>query len=367
VLVFACLASLVHAAPLAAQATDGGLAPFARGLVASAEDGPLRAEPGSTFSFLVQPATAVTPPPGVQEPRAHRAFSVWLCAQGLSLGAPARLCFPLAVADLRPEASHSLAYRLHVSLPRWVAPGSYELGVRFPGGSALRPGGLRVGAQDEPSCELRVTPLVGSPADPPAVTDAVAAGLRVENPCSEPVRARLHLAGAAGLIEPKEIEAYPLPTESGQFGQGIVALLPVAAGQSLTLRARASPVALPALTISARPVGEAARMELRVSGGPAQARTYWWLSPWESGVGPRVSTPFGGSRSPTVVAVAIAPDGSLARASFDLAAAARPARETGLCQFGDPSGFELVAGLLFLLRSRKIRRARRHPVSRARE
>jgi hypothetical protein len=342
--------------------------------------------PGATFSFVVHAATALTPPPGIQEPRAHRAFSVWLCAQGIPLGAPERLCFALAVSDLRPEASHTLAYRVHVPLPAWVAPGSYELGVRYPGGSATRPAGLQVvaaraqgveapGAARTPSLEAPRAGCAprfearGSVREqgPPG---AQAGGVLV-NPCAQASSARIHLAGAAGLAgelavaargaaREQDLEAYPLPTQSGQFADGVVILLRLAPGQSLELRPRATPAPVGGTSarILARPTGTGDRIALRLTGAARHARVFWWLSPWESGTGPEVSTAFGGSRSPTAVAVAIAPDGSYARASYALAREARPARETGLCQFGKPGELDLAAGLLFLALSRKIGPAR---------
>src|SRR4051812_11694710 len=83
--------SLCCALALAAR-TSAAQAP-ARGLVSPSALAPLRVAPGETLSFVVQSATGLTPPPGLQEDRAHRAFSAWLCAQGLPLSAPERACF----------------------------------------------------------------------------------------------------------------------------------------------------------------------------------------------------------------------------------------------------------------------------------
>ncbi|HEX6242995.1 MAG TPA: hypothetical protein VFZ61_18910, partial [Polyangiales bacterium] len=61
-----------------------------RGLIAPRTDRPLRVTPGGLLTLEVEVATGLTPPPGIQEDRAHRAFGLSLCADGVDLGAGAR-------------------------------------------------------------------------------------------------------------------------------------------------------------------------------------------------------------------------------------------------------------------------------------
>jgi hypothetical protein len=117
----------------------------ARRLIAPAAGQPARALPGGVLQLLVEVATGLTPPPGLQEDRAHRGFSISLCARGLPLGAPERSCFPLVVRNVRPVDARSLRYRIEAPLPVWVAPGRYDLALRFPGGQVELPAGVEVG------------------------------------------------------------------------------------------------------------------------------------------------------------------------------------------------------------------------------
>ena len=325
-----------------------------RGLLSPSQAKPAHAEPGGSFSLMVRSATALTPPPGIQEPRAHRAFGVWLCAAGISLGAPARICFPLPVDDLRPLASHSLEYRVDVKLPYWVAPGSYELGVRFPGGTQSVVDGLRVGQAANGACQPHIE-RVSQPGP----------GVRVTSSCD--LRLRVHLGGPEGLIDAPAVETFPLPTESGEFGEGVVVLIGVTAQQPLVLIP--GPAAGSAVTdsdASARAAslfvsspgagGRADAVSLEVRGAPAKARIFWRLSPWQSAIGARTTARFGGtSRAGTATAAVIGPDASVRILRSDLT---RPGHAGG-CQVGNARGGWPVAGLLFLALSRKLGPRRR--------
>ena|GEM_PF-6301304 len=330
-----------------------------RGLVSPSSEQPARTEPGGIFSLVVNSATALTPPPGIQEPRAHRAFAVWACADGIPLAAPARLCFPLAVEDLRPLASHSLSYRVDVALPQWVAPGRYDLGVRFPGGSAHVPGGLQVGPERSAGCQA-----TWAPEPVPALAGTVTA------PCA--LVARVHLGGSAGLAEPGDTSGYPMPTERGEFGDGVVLLVPLRAGESRSLR-RAPDGQGPAMDIEATPrPGRSESVELTARGARAGAQVFWRLSAWQGARGPTASARYRGtSRAGQASAAAIGADGALQRAQLDLTRLTKAPRNTALgCRVGDGRGDWPAAGLLFLVLSRKLgprRRQRRVPPGPVRE
>ncbi len=327
-----------------------------RGLISPAPGRPLKVQPGELASLVVRSATALTPPPGIQEPRAHRAFAISLCAEGVPLSGPARVCFAVPVEDLRPLSGHSLVYRLDVRVPRWVAPGSYELVARYPGGTQAVVDGLRVGQLAKPVC-ARVEHTWGP-----------ARAARVS--CEQDGFVRVHARDAQGIrvegLSEGALQAYPMPDEQGEFAEGVVALIAVRAAEPLTLtRGRPQRGAALAAAKLASVQGEAASglpdaATLEVQNAPAGARIFWRLSPWHSELGARAVVRFKGtSRAGTASAAVIGPDASVRVLRMDLTRLGQGGLGAGGCEVGDARGGWGALGLLFLALSRKLGPLRR--------
>ncbi len=349
------LFGLGHAQPARAESPPAPAsepARAARGLLSPTPEAPARAAPGAFFVFEVQTASALTPPPGVQEPRAYRAFSVALCARGIALGdAPEQLCFGLSIQNLRPLASHSLAYRVEVFVPQWVAPGAYSLRARFPGGGAEVADGVLVGA---------AAAAVPSEACAPEVTrEGTGLGLRVaasEAPCV----ARVHVANSAGVSSNVAFTAYPRAGQDGELEAGAVLHVPCAPGQAVQLMPKPS-VPAEAREIAVRPPRPGVLGALSIAGLQPEEQVYWSLSPWESALGPEAPLRLLGPRAPRVTALVLREDGASELLTRDLTTFGYP-RGVGGCSLGTGQGpFAWAAlGLLFLALSRKLgRRARR--------
>jgi hypothetical protein len=82
----------------------------------------------------------LTPPPGVQQPRALDGWGAALIGRA----APDVHRYPLEVVDVRPDGASTLLYRAAIAIPAWVAPGTYDLELRAPGGDGRAQGAVRV-------------------------------------------------------------------------------------------------------------------------------------------------------------------------------------------------------------------------------
>lgn len=170
-------------------------------LVAPSVAEPALVAPGDTLSILVRLATALTPPPGVQQPRALREWSASLIGNARPIATAAEHRYLLHVINVRPETSHSLTYRVKVALPAWIAPGHYALALSGPGGSveaantvsivlgtsvpeggliALRAGADRL-ATLVPGVRWYPATTVGSPAQAPAVVGWLPPGVAADS------------------------------------------------------------------------------------------------------------------------------------------------------------------------------------------
>jgi hypothetical protein len=112
---------------------------------------PLRVAAGERLQAVVEVASGLTPPPGVQTERALRGFAARACWR--------RGCRPLTVRNVRPVDAHSLRYRVEAPLPRDLSGGLYDLELRFPGGSGRVIGGLEVLPPARASDEMAKTRL----------------------------------------------------------------------------------------------------------------------------------------------------------------------------------------------------------------
>lgn len=89
---------------------------------------------GETLVTRVRLTTPMTPPPGHQQEKALRGWSVELLGRAITLGdSRAEHRYSLRVSDVRPDARAGLVYRASVPIPPWVAPGTYDVRVKAPG------------------------------------------------------------------------------------------------------------------------------------------------------------------------------------------------------------------------------------------
>lgn len=250
------------------------------------------------LSLLVAVATGLTPPPGVQEDRALRLFTITLCAEGIDLGAGAQRCFPLAVRNLRPLDGSSLRYRVEAPLPVWVAPWRYDLNLRFPGGQVSVPRAVIV--REQPVTSFDLAPAHEPSADGMAVSSA--GGL---------VRVHVGPAGLA-LADGGRFQGFPLPDRARGFAPGFVALIEARPGQRFTMTKRQDAPTFPlsfqlGRAEAGRPVQLGVRAEVR------GARFFWWLDPARGALGSDVTTVFLLRGKAPIQLLAVAPDGRFAR------------------------------------------------------
>jgi hypothetical protein len=107
---------------------------------------------GERLVARVRLPVALTPPPGVQQPRALQGWRAELVGHALPWppSASVEQRHALDVVDVRPDASSSLVYRASIAIPAWVAPGSYDLALWAPGGAGRVVNSLRVIAPGRP-------------------------------------------------------------------------------------------------------------------------------------------------------------------------------------------------------------------------
>lgn len=130
---------------------------------------------GDTLIARARLPAPLTPPPGIQQPRALAGWRAeltghaqWLApAFGPDASQPERQA--LEVVNVRPDGAQSLIYRASIPIPAWVAPGSYDLLLSAPGGSGMAHSALRV---LEPGHAPRLAWLGG---EAPAASTAVSA------------------------------------------------------------------------------------------------------------------------------------------------------------------------------------------------
>jgi hypothetical protein len=316
-----------------------------RGLITPRANQPARVALGGLLALEVEVATGLTPPPGIQEDRAHRAFSLALCADGVDLGGGARRCFPLALHNVRPRDAISLRYRVEARLPIWLAPSRYDLSLRFPGGRADVAGGLVVARTlDEPPMEAGAATRQGE-------------GLAFEGGGAGR-SLRLHVGAAGMALRGATFEAYPMPEAAG-FAPGFVALVHVPAGGRAFVTKRQDGPPIP-LAIAV-PEAEAGRLvTLRLQGAPAGSRAFWWLGVRAAGAGSTLTTRFLYPGEQPIQVLAVSPDGRVGRVQQSLPIWQRRALGCSIGGAGQagpgPLGW---VGLLVLSRWWKLRAARR--------
>jgi hypothetical protein len=90
---------------------------------------------GETLVTRVRLATPLTPPPGHQQEKALRGWSVELLGRAgrLSPSTHVEHRYELRVSDIRPDSRAGLVYRASIPIPPWVAPGTYDVRIKAPG------------------------------------------------------------------------------------------------------------------------------------------------------------------------------------------------------------------------------------------
>jgi hypothetical protein len=242
-------------------------------------------------------------------------------------------CFALLVRNVRPLAAHSLDYRVDAPVPRWLAPGSYDLSVRFPGGA------------DEQLAAVQVGPLPG----PLAAVETTSSEIVLRALPSASSFARVHLGPGVQISESAPHARYfPLPDASGQLTESLVAWVEVPAGAALRIvaspRAPRANLSLPTVrALAGTPVA------LHVPNAPADATVAWWLGPGETALGPRISARFVGKFPVSIRALVMTADGRASKLDGRVDLSARHAMGCALGAYG-----ESTTGLLLLLLSWKL-------------
>jgi hypothetical protein len=114
-------------------------------IVSPSRDAPARLSPGAVLECLVRLRLPLTPPPGVQQPRANEGWQVALVKRDLFdlSGQQSSAEYPHPVMRLRPVKGD--LYRLYVELFPWLLWGEYDLLISGPGFSARREHALFIG------------------------------------------------------------------------------------------------------------------------------------------------------------------------------------------------------------------------------
>ncbi|MDD9932491.1 MAG: hypothetical protein OXT09_02745 [Myxococcales bacterium] len=103
---------------------------------------------GELLVARVRLPTPLTPPPGTQQPRALSKWHAELIGRARTAETGmVELHHAAGVVDVRPDGPQSLVYRATIPVPAWLAPGTYDLQVETPGGSARARALVRVLAQ----------------------------------------------------------------------------------------------------------------------------------------------------------------------------------------------------------------------------
>ena len=133
---------------------------------------PALVRPGEVLVARVQLPVPLTPPPGLQQPKALRGWRAELLGQGHVVEGPAEHRYDLRVEDVRPDADRTLVYRARVRVPPWAAPGTYALAMDTPGSTRrVAVGAVRVVAPGARPI-LRRLPAAPPGADLTALRDA---------------------------------------------------------------------------------------------------------------------------------------------------------------------------------------------------
>jgi hypothetical protein len=180
---------------------------------------------GEALIARVRVPAPLTPPPGVQQPRALLGWRAELAGHALpvEVGAAAERTagraqrHSLEVVDVRPDGASTLLYRASIPIPAWAAPGTYDLALWAPGGSGRALGVVRVLA---PGAAPRVAWMGAEGSS--RLSDASAAALPVD------VWVR---AASRQQVEPSPAPAPRAPAAAPELDLGVAALaLRVGAG-----------------------------------------------------------------------------------------------------------------------------------------
>ena len=159
---------------------------------------PAVVRPGATLWIRVRLPVALTPPPGVQRPRALEGWGATLEGQADRVSAGSRWRYELRVRDVRPLAGSTPVYRVAIALPAYAAPGSYDLTLRTPGTAPFRaPASVRVVLRPPRLARLVAPGLTPSP----ATSESAAASAQVTTQLTAQVTAQVTDVPSADPLE----------------------------------------------------------------------------------------------------------------------------------------------------------------------
>lgn len=206
---------------------------------------------------------ALTPPPGVQQPRALEGWSGTLVGQAWSVDAGAVVThgYFVAVSDVRPDGGASLVYRARLELPPWVAPGEYALTLATPGGE-LRDARVRVGG--------------ATPGPVQARREGDALRIAVDAAHATPVHVAIGASGSRPVeVLGAAVEWHPAASELSPSERAVVGVARLAPGEALVARLLPAREEAPTLRLPAGAVEAGTRVALEVTGADPGTRVAW--------------------------------------------------------------------------------------------
>jgi len=320
---------------------------------------------GEPWVVRVRLPTALTPPPGVQQPRALVGWSAELVGRAWPVD-PTQPIVPryvVEVTDVRPDTASSLVYRARLEPPVWMAPGAYALALSTPGGS-LRDAGVWVAGG------------VGSPAGSGAKAPDADAQVRVSHEDgalrisvdatrAEPALVRVGASGRRAVVaRGAPVDWYPAGAVLEDDARAVVGVARVSPGTTFLLRHAGAGTRAPRLVLPATPVRAGESVALAVEPLDAGTRVAWAIGGRAAGwgAGPHVHR-FGRGGEEPVEAMVVFPEGTTAPLRGRVAVRPGGSGECAVTSNGRAAslvpGFGiLILAALFLGRSRrrKIRR-----------
>jgi hypothetical protein len=248
---------------------------------------PAEVAPGATLRVRVRLATALTPPPGIQQAEALARWSGTLAraARRVDGAGAGEARYALAVTDVRPDAGTTLAYRATLPLPAWLPPGAYLLSLATPGGG-LDGARVRVRTSDGEADSVHGGPEASGFA-------VLASG-----------RASVSVANG-------EVTWFPAGSLGVRDAPEVVGIVRDAPGATARWVVHPAPLLAPRLRVAPGGRVRAGQpVELRVDGIDAGARVAWRVGERSVAWGPRsITHAFVRGGQEEVVAVVVAPDG----------------------------------------------------------
>lgn len=245
---------------------------------------------GEPIFARVRLPVALTPPPGVQQPRALEHWSATLVGRAWSVDAAREtmtISYSLPVTDVRPDTVASLVYRARIEVPAWAAPGTYALALATPGG-VLRDARVELisrGGRSAIASETQTAALgtAGAHAKSLGAANGVqvrrandALHLTVDPAHAVPVRVAIGVSGVRPVVvRGARVEWHPATSALAGSGRAVVGVAWVAPGATLVAHYGAERGGAPVLRLPAGAVPAGSRESLEVVGAGSGARVAW--------------------------------------------------------------------------------------------